>query len=407
MKKKNKRLITISKFIIFNLLRFLSLFINKNRNIWIFGEFYGKNFTGNPKYFYLFLLKSQQQNIRPIWISNKKEIVNKIRKLKGEAYQTNSLKALYYGLIGKVYIFSHGIEDVGNYAVRNAFLVNLWHGMPIKNIKKFNQLKAEKISSLRRRKIELIQKLIKFECNGDYDIITATSELTAKTFESAFIKSPKRIAITGEPKNDIFFSKTREDVLKDYNLDEWISKTIVTYMPTFRDKKHPSISDINFWNELHEFNNDIIFLLHWHPSDLLNKQIITTKTPFVYNANDLPIDVQELLLISNILVTDYSSCFIDYLLLDRPIVCFAYDLEEYLQYRGFLYDYSKIAPGEITKTKHETIEAIIKYIKNPDADKDRRERIKDLFHKHKNGNFSRNVFEAINKLITENNRRSI
>lgn len=399
MSKNRKRWNTVKKFLIYNVLRLFSIFVPKNRKIWLFGEFYGQKFTGNPKYFFLYLLRHPQKNVRPIWLSAEKTVVEEIRRLKGEAYRINSIKAIYFGLIAKVYIFSHGVEDIGNYAVRNALLVNLWHGMPIKDIRAFHRLKAENISPWRRKKIEFIQKLIKHECHGNYDLIIATSEVTAEKFKEAFLHQPKNIAITGEPKNDLFFTGSRNEILKHYHLQEWEDKFIITYMPTFRDKELPSPSQIAFWDEHELQDENLIVLLHWHPSDPLKQVFSLQETSNVKIANELPLDVQELLLISDLLVTDYSSCFIDFLLLDRPIIFYAYDLEDYQKYRGFLYDYRQIAPGEITKSKQETAKAIKAYLKNPSKDSEKRERVKVMFHTNRNGNFSRNVFNAINELL--------
>jgi len=399
MSKNRRRWNTVKKFLIYNVLRLLSIFVPKNRKIWLFGEFYGQKFTGNPKYFYLFLLQNPQEDIRPIWISAKKTIVEEIRRLKGEAYRINSIKAIYFGLIAKVYIFSHGVEDIGNYAVRNALLVNLWHGMPVKDIRAFNQLKAENISPWRRKKIEFIQKMIKHECHGKYDLIIATSELTAEKFKTAFQYRPKKIAITGEPKNDLFFSGSKNEILNRYQLKAWQDKFIITYMPTFRDKEPPSPSQIAFWDEHELQDENLIVLLHWHPSDPLKNMFSLQESPFVKIANELPLDVQELLLISDLLITDYSSCFIDFLLLDRPIIFYAYDLNYYRKYRGFLYDYRQIAPGEITMTRRETAKAIRAYMKNPVKDAEKRRHVKEMFHTNQTGGFSQNVLKAVHELL--------
>jgi len=123
------------------------------------------------------------------------------------------------------------------------------------------------------------------------------------------------------------------------------------------------------------------------------------ESPFVKIANELPLDVQELLLISDLLITDYSSCFIDFLLLDRPIIFYAYDLNYYRKYRGFLYDYRQIAPGEITMTRRETAKAIRAYMKNPVKDAEKRRHVKEMFHTNQTGGFSQNVLKAVHELL--------
>ncbi len=399
-----KRFQTLYKFLLFNGLRFLSFFAPKNPHIWVFGEFYGRSFSGNPKYFFMYLLRYSKGALRPIWLSSNDVVIDEVQHLGGEAYRINSLKALYFGLRAKVYVYSHGVEDVGNYAVRKAVLINLWHGMPIKDIRKFERLKSENISLLRQKKIRFIQRLIKYEEKGNYDLIISTSDLTAKTFESAFLKRPKKIVITGEPKNDLFFLRSRNEILQSYGLHKWVEKTIITYMPTFRDKRLPKPSQIAFWENLTLPKNDTVLLLHWHPSDPLRKVFSVVKTPFVQIANNLSLDVQELLLISDILVTDYSSCFIDFLLLDRPVVFFAYDLEDYRKYRGFLYEYEQISPGAITHSKEETARVIEMYAANPQLDFNKRQKKKKMFHKYQKGPFSPNVLREITLCLATKDR---
>ena len=96
-------------------------------------------------------------------------------------------------------------------------------------------------------------------------------------------------------------------------------------------------------------------------------------------------DIQELLLISDILITDYSSMIFDYLLLDRPILLFAYDLNEYLNERGMYYNFEEIAPGPILLNGTELIDAI-KNIENIDKKFiEKRKMIKNRINKYTDG----------------------
>ncbi|MDP8202565.1 MAG: hypothetical protein P9M11_10560, partial [Candidatus Tenebribacter burtonii] len=104
------------------LLQILGFFFKKNETIWIFGEAGGKQFLSNSKYLFLYIIKYQKK-IRPIWFTKKRDIVKEINDLGGEAYIFNSLKALYFGLIAKVYIHSYGRDDILNYSLKNAIFI--------------------------------------------------------------------------------------------------------------------------------------------------------------------------------------------------------------------------------------------------------------------------------------------
>ena len=92
-------------------------------------------------------------------------------------------------------------------------------------------------------------------------------------------------------------------------------------------------------------------------------------------------DLQELLLISDALITDYSSSMVDYLLTMKPILLFTYDLDDYIKERGFCYNFQDVAPGPLLFNGEEFIEAI-KHIDKIDIEfKEKRKKLRDMFNK--------------------------
>ena len=401
MAHTKQRLTTLRRFIFYNLLRLLSFMIKKDPGLWVFGAQGGQKFGGNPKYLFLYLTRNHSGEIRPVWLTQHKAVVNEVRSLGGTAYPFYSWQAIWLGLRAKVYIFSHGLTDIEHYAIRGSKLINLWHGMPVKDISRYNDLYNEKFSTLRLLKIKWIQKLTAFDPQGRYDLLIATSALTAEKLKRAFKNPPKTIAVTGEPKNDIFYEVNREQILLQYGLRKLENKIIITYMPTFRDKRPADLSAIPFWEDLKSEKERVQIMLQWHPSDTL-KPLFSTHTPdYVTRVNELGMDVQDLLAVTDILITDYSSCFIDFLLLNRPIIFYPYDYDAYLNYRGFLYDYEHIAPGTISRTRKELIRAIRSNMERPEREAQRRERVTKQFHLHRNGNFSEKVYRAIQSVLVK------
>jgi CDP-glycerol glycerophosphotransferase (TagB/SpsB family) len=108
------------------------------------------------------------------------------------------------------------------------------------------------------------------------------------------------------------------------------------------------------------------------------------------------IDIMDLLIIADVLITDYSSVFYDYLLTLRPIIFFANDLEKYTEVRDFYYDYKSFVPGPFVQNGDELIQAL-KNIKqwNPEYEEKRRT-VRDKFNKYSDGRATERIIEILN-----------
>ena len=170
----------------------------------------------------------------------------------------------------------------------------------------------------------------------------------------------------GYPRNDLLKNYTEEDVLrvrKALGIAE--DKKVILYAPTYRDNQHSVKSggytyktEVNFDRLRDTFSNEYIILFrpHW----LVAREFDFEKyRGFVYDASGFD-DISELYIISDLLITDYSSVFFDYANLKRPIVFYMYDLEAYRDdIRGFYLDISEL-PGPIVTKEDELIEEIKK-----------------------------------------------
>ncbi len=410
MSTKTRRVIEkILKVFTHNLLKLLTFFVKKKANIWVFGEWYGDSFMGNSKYLYLYI-KENCPNVFPVWFTKNKNIYSQITQRGGTVYLYNSFKALYYGLIAKVYVYNTGIEDVYHYALRNAKLINVWHGMPLKRLETIpgsisrgglqgnGQAKTKKMS-LKQIEEKIVWSLTTSRVERSrIDLLVATSETTKKTLNKGF-QCPN-IRITGQPREDIFYQKiSKQEVLGKIGLGEFENNKIVTYLPTFREGKNSYISllgenedeAVGFFNK----NRNVLVLekSHYHERNFGSK--INSNLLNYRNLSDIEFSSQELLAISDILITDYSSVFVDFLHTDRPIIFFPYDLQSYQKGRDFYYDYEKIACGKIVYNTQDLFNAISAYIENPDSDKEKRKKAKELFHKYTDGKNCQRVYQEI------------
>lgn len=197
--------------------------------------------------------------------------------------------------------------------------------------------------------------------NTDY--LITTSKHIESYYSEAFQIDKSKIKALGLPRADYYFknqdvSGLRENFNKKYNVDS--NKKIILYTPTFRqDEKFNNVFnylDLKKFNE--SLSDEYVFVLRLHPKikDFYSGDI-SVDGDYV-DCSDYP-NEQELLLISDILITDYSSIMIEFALLNKPVIFFAYDLDNYLNNeRGFYLDYKKDLPGPIVYDSQELINAI-------------------------------------------------
>ncbi len=215
-----------------------------------------------------------------------------------------------------------------------------------------------------------ILMLSKISKNTDY--LISSSKKIENYYAEAFQIDKSKIKPLGLPRIDYYFEnhnlkKLKEDFSKKYGITP--QKKIILYAPTFREEKQ--YNDVFNFLDLKKFNevlgSDYVLALRLHPKikDFYKKNI-ESREEYI-DCSDYPSE-QELMMLSDILITDYSSIMIEFGILDKPIIFFVYDLDNYLQTeRGFYYDFKKTVPGKLVYDSDELINAI----KNNDFDKDK------------------------------------
>ena len=289
---------------------------NVDDNLIVLGVANGKAFIGNPKYLYCFL--KENTNYELLWFSKSKEQIKELKKKGINCVYTYSLESIRILRKARAVFVSHGWGDILpiKFPPRTV-VVQTWHGGFIK-IKGKHPYVTKYINSkwtaLTRLKIRYYQFF-------DYAISSSSEKIQLDITSNVFKFPIERIITTGYPRNDILFSKNLnllKKLKKDYNIPD-NSKRIILYAPTYREiisEKKPFENEdlINLNNLCKE--TDTIFLIKAH----INEEIINFKNFKNIKLVSKHADIQELLLISDILVTDYSSVLCDYLLLNRPIL---------------------------------------------------------------------------------------
>lgn len=315
---------------------FFSCLIPKSPRIFVFGSWLGKRYSDNP--WYLFLAADKRPEIRAVWITRDKDICRELRDKGYEAYMYNSLKGSFLQMRAGYVFYCVDHMDVNASLIGRATIINLWHGIPLKKI-----LHDDKYGYV-PRKDNALYRFSYLPYRKEY--VVSSSDTITEIYLSAFRTTRDKIIQLGQPRNDVFYSDETNPVREEFGFDG----KIILYMPTHRNEGATDINCNTLFDlkKLDEFckKNNCLFLIKKHfyhrndtPADL-------TGIDNIRDITSQSFDSQLLLKAADILITDYSSCYIDYLLLDRPIVYYNYDMENYLMNdREMYFPYDTVTPG--------------------------------------------------------------
>lgn len=182
-------------------------------------------------------------------------------------------------------------------------------------------------------------------CEFKYDCSCAQSEKEKQMQKSMFHLRDEQIIVSGLPKNDIlcnYSEQARNDIRNRLGIPA--DKKAILYAPTYRDVKFGAMRcpvDFKHWESL--LGKDFIVLFRAHPV-VANETKIDSSTGFVFDVSSYP-DNMELMIASDILISDYSGMFFEYGVQDKPMYCFAYDYDEYIKVRSLYFDIRDMIPG--------------------------------------------------------------
>lgn len=342
--RKNRRVFSYYLYFKF----FLRMPIKEN---WVLCEsFFGKSYSDSPKYIYEYLSKNYPGKYRFIWVINKRTKIpyhpTKVKRF--------SIKYAYYLARCKYNIFNVRQPEWVKKRPGNVFL-ETWHGTPLKKLV-FDQEEVMGASPLYKAQFYTQSRV--------WDYLVSANHFSTEVFRSAF-RFDKEILEFGYPRNDILHSENKkelaENIKKRLNIPE--GKKTILYAPTWRDDEYYGRGEYKFALKLDlrmlkkELGPDYVVLLrtHYFIADSLD---VSGLEDFAINVSKYD-DISELYLISDMLITDYSSVFFDYANLKRPILFYTYDLDKYRDMlRGFYLDIETEVPGPLLFTSEEVAEAI-------------------------------------------------
>lgn len=353
----------------------LSLIWPREETLWVFGAKGGDTFVDNTKYLYLYTVE-EREHIRAVWLSRNMNVIEELQSHGCEAYHADSLYGKFLNLrAGSVFV-SHGTRDVNMWCSGGGTVIGLWHGVMLKQIKwDFARTAEHPLSRLIERG--------KYTLFKNFDWIAVTSEAMIAPFSSGRRMDPSRVIATGYPRNDLLDGgfpeqgyQTEGDI---YETAKKLHKesSVLLYAPTYHEETNQQIRDHLDLAELdsHLADLDAHLIIKLHPREQLGTDLGEFSR---LSSMSSALDVYPLLPYTDVLITDYSSLYFDYLLLDRPVLFYPFDQEQYRSARGFHLDYEAVTPGPIA-TDFDGLLTNITTVLEADTFADERRAVRDEF----------------------------
>ena len=374
----------------------LSYIVPIKKNSWVLGSDYGNQYREGSKSLLEYMVKNHPE-YDCVFITQNLKVKNELASKKIPCLMNNSIKGIWKVLRAEVVFTTQAAADIQLvYKKRQRKYIFLSHGQPYKVA--FQALPKHYWDALRpNTKTSVKQRIIQFFTKGyhytESVFFTSTSDFLIP-YNKLYYGINANVRVLGMPRNDILFNE--EKIKREKWLPGVNGMFVITYMPTHRNYGEGEASPIPFANNLvvQEWleNNNAILLVKQHPN-MEKKSTMPSMPNCIMDITHSCIDPQTLLYYSNILITDYSSVWIDYLLLQRPILFYFYDNYEKND-AGVLYDIREDPPGHLCKTEEELFELIKKCKKNFNIMKPS-DRIVSKYHKYVDDNSCERYFEAI------------
>ncbi|WP_010095230.1 CDP-glycerol glycerophosphotransferase family protein [Ornithinibacillus scapharcae] len=339
----------------------LGIVFPADKKLVMFESFHGKQYSDNPRAIYEYM-RENNPDYKLVWSFDRRHI-GKFQDLDISMVRRFSVPWLL-------------LMTRANYWVTNARLplwipkpkhtiyLQTWHGTPLKRLAADMEEVHMPGTNTEKYKENFVSEAAK------WDYLISPNQYSSKIFRRAF-QFEQEMVESGYPRNDFLYQANTKESIQNIKAKLGIGpeKKVILYAPTWRDNQFYSKGKYKFNLELDltkmqaEFGEThvIVLRLHYLVSENLD---ISDYEGFVYDYSNQE-DIRDLYLISDMLITDYSSVFFDYANLKRPVFFFVYDMENYRDnLRGFYFDFEKKAPGPLTRTTEELIHEIKRIAEN-------------------------------------------
>lgn len=362
----------------------LSFFIPKNKKLAVVGGWRGKRFADNSKYFFIEYYNLYRSQYDLWWVTRDKRIYDTIKSQGRNVVMCNTLKSFWIHIRAKYHIIDQAESDIMGWTSFTAVRINLWHGIPLKKIWRSQSSKSRAFLS----KILgdcIYDNMIGLMSKGgwkDFRLLIPSKNVAHNNFRKCISVRQMNLAVFS-PYPRVSFLINGQSVENSENEALLIrsienlrcnGNKIAIYMPTFRDSQKYKVMGALNETEIEQFNdtlreNKITLFVKPHPADKSYRNIVFSNIIMV-----LPdVDIYPILKYSDCLITDYSSIFFDYLVLNKPILFYAFDYDYYKKNdRGIVVDFTDYDVGTVSFTLNELSINIIEEL-NRDSFLEKRE----------------------------------
>lgn len=367
------------------MLSILRFFVKTDEKLILFVSYGGRKYDDSPQIIYEAMVNDTRfKEYNLVWAFEKPDL---FESLQCKKVQINSLTYLLLALKARVWITNVDMRRGLSFDGKNTLYVNTWHGTAIKYIGCDCDTSGQEFNAKTKRLVA--------------DMMLAQGEHDVNVFSKSFRLNRNRIYLTGLPRNDVLVKGNESTNIgklkKKLNLP--VEKKIILYAPTFRE-----YDGAHSWEQTQPFNLDLwenklgkdyLLLIRGH--QVVQTMLGVKENEFVRDVTPYP-NLNDLMLVSDILISDYSSIVFDYSILERPMFCYVYDYDMYNKTRGMYFDIRK----ELSNTDKE--EEMVDKIKSIDwdyeSDKARLFRNKYV---QQYGNASEKVLDLIYDRISKKN----
>lgn len=357
----------------------------------IFESGIGKQYSDSPKQIYQKMLTDPFfEGYKFIWIYNGYDI-EKDDRLK--IIKRFSWEYFYYLATSEYWVNNQNFPYYIHKPKHTTFL-QTWHGTPLKKM-------MNDVDSFSDKDAGYVPRMNKV--NAQWDYLVSPSHYATERFESAFLPKAKILEV-GYPRNDVFFLSDNEkgEILRQLrNMWGINNKKVILYAPTFRDDDKTSAGKQDFklnlnieamYKALHE---DYVVLFRQHAIVKTKLYIPDYFKDFFIDVSKFS-DVQQLYLLADMCVTDYSSVMFDYAITKKPLLFYTYDYEDYKEnLRGFYIDFEAEAPGPLLYDTDQLIDAV-QHINQ--VEKNYESKYQQFYNKYgyiENGTSTKKVIDAV------------
>jgi len=367
----------------------------RDKNLWVFSAWEGNKYDDNSKYLFEYVNKNCP-NIKAIWLSDNINIINEVKSLGYKAVVASSREGRSIQLKAGKAFYTNGLDDISNICfIYGAQIICMWHGMGFKKV--YYDLIDPR--GIRYRLKVFKDKVFSWIYR---DITISGSAFSSDKQKRSFRIDDRTFIVTGMPRNDAF-SNTYHKNRVFLTIPSADNYRYILYMPTHRpyddDTIYLTINGLAQSKCFTDFldKNGIKLVLKLHYLTKI-EQANLPESFYVLKDKDIS-SVQEMLCVSDLLFTDYSSVITDFASQDKPTIIFTPDFEKYCNHVGIIDTIYQLYRCYSKTSIDDLIESIIRGMSDPDSEMTLTNEINSIFQDKtlKGTCYCKNVIDAINR----------